>query len=145
MEFNTDKCEVLRTHRKKNPVIFPYTDTHLITPPSEPQKTQNISGSLSVVTAYRTYVRPMSYIHYCSTIWYPWQKQLTHRIEMGQRSAARYVQYDYHYTSSVTSMLRELKWSTVEQCRNQASFIMLHKIHNKQVNVDHSHLTTTCT
>ena len=26
---------------------------------------------------------------------------------------------------------------------NQASLTMLHKIHNKQVNVDHSHLTTT--
>ena len=40
-------------------------------------------------------------------------------------------------------MLRELKWSTLEQRRNQASLTMLHKIHNKQVNVDHSHLTTT--
>jgi len=40
-------------------------------------------------------------------------------------------------------MLRELKWSTLEQRRNQASLTMLHKIHNKQVNVDHSHLKTT--
>jgi len=139
-----------------------------MTPPSEPQKTQNISRSLSVVTsighlayntitnkaknslrfirrnvktqnkqlkeaAYRTYVRPQ--VEYCSTIWHPWQKHLTHRIEMIQRSATRYVQNDYHYTSSVTNMLRELKWSTLEQLRNQASLTMLHKIHNKQVNV----------
>jgi len=62
---------------------------------------------------------------------------------MVQRSA--YVQNDYHYTSSVTNMLRELKWSTLEQRRNQASLTMLHvhKIHNKMVKVDHSHLTTT--
>ena len=91
--------------------------------------------------AYRTYVRPQ--VECCSTIWHPWQKHLTHRKEMVQRSAARYVQNDYHYTSSVTNMLRELKWSTLEQRRNQASLTMLHKIHNKQVNVDHSHLTTT--
>ena len=39
-------------------------------------------------------------------------------------------------------MLRELKWFTLEQRRNQASLTMLHKIHNKQVNVNHSHLTT---
>ena len=76
------------------------------------------------------------------TLRHPWQKHLTHRIEMVQRSAARYVQNDYHYTSSVTNMLRKLKWSTLEQRRNQASLTMLHKIHNKQVNVDHSHLTT---
>jgi len=57
---------------------------------------------------------------------------------MVHRSASRYV----HYTSSVTNMLRELKWSTLEQGRNQASLIMLHKIQNKQVNVHYSHLTT---
>jgi len=79
----------------------------------------------------------------CSTIWHPWQKHLTHRIERVQRSATRYVQNDYYYTSSVTNMLRELKQSTLEQSKNQASLTMLHKIHNKQVNVDHSHLTTT--
>jgi len=101
-------------------------------------KTQN--KQLNEV-AYRTYVR--THVEYCSTIWHPWQKHLTNRIEMVQRSAARYVQNDYHYTGSVPNMLRELKWSTLEQRRFQASLIMLHKIHNKQVNVDHSHLTTT--
>jgi len=89
--------------------------------------------------AYRTYARPQ--VEYCSTIWHTWQKHLTHRLEMVQRSAASYVQNDYHYTRSVTNMLRELKWSTLEQRRNQAwGLTILHKIHNKQVNVD---LTTT--
>jgi len=83
--------------------------------------------------AYRTYVRPQ--VEYCSTMWHPWQKLLTHRIEMVQRSAERYVQNDYHYTSSVTNMLKELNWSTLEQRRNQASLIMLHTIHNKEVQV----------
>jgi len=40
-------------------------------------------------------------------------------------------------------MFRELKWSTLEQNRNQASLKMLHTIHNKQINVNHNHLTTT--
>jgi len=96
--------------------------------------------------AYRTYANVRRQVEYCSTIWHPWQKHLIHRIEMVQRSAARYVQnvYNYHYTSSATNMLIEL-WSTLEQRRNQASLTMLHKIHiyNKLVNVDHSHLTTT--
>ena len=71
-------------------------------------------------------------VEYCSTIWHSWQKHLTHRIEMVQRSA----------TSSVTNMLRELKWSSLEQRRNHASLTMLHNIHKKQVNVNYSHLTT---
>jgi len=91
--------------------------------------------------ANRSYVRPQ--VEYSSTIWHPWQKHITHRIEMVQRSAARYVQNDSHYTRSVTNMLRELKWSTLKESRNKNSLTILHKIHNKQVNVDHSHLTTT--
>ena len=87
--------------------------------------------------AYRTYMYVRPQVEYCSTIWHPWQKHLTYRIEMVQRSATRYVQNDYYYLSSVTNMLRELKWSTLKQRKNQASLTMLHKIPNKQVNVDH--------
>jgi len=35
-------------------------------------------------------------------------------------------------------MLRE-KWSTLEQRRNEANLIVLHKLQKTQVNVDHSH------
>ena len=48
-------------------------------------------------------------------------------------------------TSSVTNILRELKWSTFEQQYNQASLIMMYKIHNKQISVDHIHITYTRT
>ena len=48
MEFNPYKCEVLRIHRKRNRLS---SSTHFMTPPSEPQKTQNILGSVSVVTS----------------------------------------------------------------------------------------------
>jgi len=46
-------------------------------------------------------------------------------------------------TQAVSQTCTESKWSTLEQRSNQASLTMLYKIHNKQVNVDHSHLTTT--
>jgi len=68
--------------------------------------------------AYRTYVCPQ--VEYCSTIWHPWQKHLTHRIEMVQRSAARYVQNDYceiilfrgvfNYVEFVGKTIHELKY-----------------------------------
>ena len=173
MEFNPDKCEVLRIHRKRKPVTFPYTLHNIQLKATENAKylgvtissnlnwsshinniTNKAKNSLRLLkrnlqtqntqlkeTAYKTYVRPQ--VEYCSTIWNPWQKYLTHRIEMVQRSAARYVQKDYHYTSSVTDMLNKLRWSTLEQRRNQATLVMLHKIQNNHVNVDHHHLTYT--
>ena len=61
--------------------------------------------------AYNTYVRPQ--LEYCSTIWSPWQKTLSQKIESVQRSAARYVCNNYNYTSSVTCMLKSLNWHTL--------------------------------
>jgi len=58
-------------------------------------------------------------VEYCSTIWHPWQKHLTHRIKMVQMSVAKYVQNDYHYTSSVTSMFR-MVYSLATQKTNQS-------------------------
>ena len=173
MEFNPDKCEILRIHRKKKPVIFPYTlhDTTLKSTENAKylgvtiSKNLNWTAHINNITnkaknslrfirrniktsnkklkeaAYKTYIRPQ--VEYCSTVWHPWQKHLTQRIEMIQRSAARYVQNDYHYKSSVTNMINKLKWSTLEQRRNHASMVMLYKINNKMVNVDHNHLTHT--
>jgi len=57
-----------------------------------------------------------------------------------------YVQNDYHYTSSVTNMLRELKWSSGLVLTNTEFKLVTYyatQILNKQVYVDHSHLTKT--
>ena len=45
--------------------------------------------------------------------------------KVSRKVLRQYVQNDYQYTSSVTNMLRELKWSTLEQRRNRASLVML--------------------
>ena len=61
---------------------------------------------------------------------------------MVQRSTVRYVKNDYHYTSSVTNMLREIVvYSRATQKSSQSHNAT--KMHNKPVNVDHSHITTT--
>ena len=91
--------------------------------------------------AYNTYVCPQ--LEYCSTIWNPWQKTLSHKIESVQRSAARYVCNNYNYTSSVTSMLKALNWHTLEYRRNHSSLMYFYKIRNVLVHVDHHHLITT--
>ena len=83
----------------------------------------------------------------CSTIWNPWQKTLSQKIESVQRSAARYVGLcnNYNYTSSVTSMLKPLNWHTLEYRRNHSSLKLMYfyKIRNVLVHVDHHHLILT--
>ena len=143
MEFNSDKCNVLRITCKRNPVIFPYK---LHKRQHSPRKPRRGAGRLSTspdtkTMAYNTYVRPQ--LEYCSTIWNPWQITLSQKIESVQWSAARYVFNNYHYTSSVTSMLKSLNWHTLEYRRNNSSLMYFYNIRNALVQVDHQHLIST--
>jgi hypothetical protein len=51
-----------------------------------------------------------------------------YKLEMVQRRAARYVQNNYHNTSSVTSMIDTLGWSTLTERRLKTKLIMMYKI-----------------
>jgi hypothetical protein len=55
---------------------------------------------------------------------------------MVQRREARYVVNRYHNASSVTSMLEELKWPTLEERRKRARLILMYKIVNGLVKID---------
>ena len=70
--------------------------------------------------AYRTYMYVRPQVEYCSTIWHPWQKHLNTEQKWFKGQMQGMFKMTCLYTSSVTNMLRELKWSTLEQCRNQA-------------------------
>ena len=173
MEFNPDKCEVLRIFRKKNPVIYPYKLHNVALKTCETAKYLGVTISKDLnwskhidnitskatcslrfiqrnvktdnkkvkIAAYNTYVRPQ--LEYCSSIWHPWQKTLTNKVESVQRSAARYVMSDYNYTSSVTQMLKILGWNTLHYRRLQTSLIMFYRIRSQTVAVDQSHLIST--
>jgi len=80
--------------------------------------------------AYTSLVRPI--LEYATQVWDPHQKSLTHKIEMIQRRAARWVYSDYDYSSSVSTMLNELNWPTLEDRRKDARLSLLHRIINHQ-------------
>ena len=63
-------------------------------------------------------------------------KEDKNRIEMVQHRAARYVVNRYHNTSSVTSMLEDLKWPTLEERRQRARLVLMYKIVNGLVKID---------
>ena len=82
-------------------------------------------------TAYQTVVRPV--LEYCSPIWSPWCQKDINRVESVHRAGARFVLNRPHRRDiwdSVTTMLNELKWSSLEERRNRASVTFLYKTVN---------------
>ena len=84
--------------------------------------------------AYFSLVRP--HVEYSSVIWNPYSKKDINRVEMIQRRAARFVLKRYHHRDSVTSMLQQLEWESLEKRRQAASLIMMFKIHTNAVAIN---------
>ena len=90
---------------------------------------------------YKTLVRPI--LEYASVIWDPFTEDNILKLEMVQRRAARMVFSDYRSTSSVTPMLKQLQWPTLQKCRAQAKVYMMYRIVYSLVDIPSSHLTPT--
>ena len=80
-------------------------------------------------------VRPI--LEYASAVWYPHTHKVIQLLEKVQFRAARYGTNTYTDRSpgTVTSMLENLKWTSLEQKRQQNNLRMLYKINNGLVNV----------
>ena len=90
---------------------------------------------------YTTLLRPL--VEYASIIWDPHTNANINRLEMVQRKYARFVFYDYRTTSSVTAMLDQLQWSSLQERRAQAKVEMMYRIVNDLVDIPTSYLTPT--
>ena len=75
---------------------------------------------------YTSLVRPI--LEYATQVWDPYQKSLLYKIEMIQRRAARWVFSNYDFHSSVSSMLKDLNWSTLEERRKASRLTLLSRI-----------------
>ena len=79
--------------------------------------------------AYFSMVR--SNLVYCSSVWSPHHKNQIHKIEMVQRRAARYTTNRFRNTSSVSSMIDQLQWESLESRRSKIQLTLFFKvIHN---------------
>ena len=138
MDFNADKCKVLRITNKQSPVatIYSMLGEELEVVVHHPylgiELDSNLNSHVNNITkkatnvlnlvqrnlyscpekikakAYTTIVRPV--LEYASTLGIP-IKQIIYikKIEAIQRRAARFVRRDYDRHSSVSDMLKELK------------------------------------
>ena len=90
-----------------------------------------ISSKLVKERAYQTIVRPK--LEYCCTVWDPYTSENIYRLEQVQRRAARYTCNRFHNTSSVSDMLQNLKWQTLQERRLKTRLQMFHKVINNEI------------
>ena len=88
-------------------------------------------------TAYVSLVR--SVLDYASIVWDPYLKKDIDKIEGIQRRAARFVMNDYSRRSSVTEMMRQLKWTPLAERRRTQRLTFFFKIINDLVAVPATH------
>ena len=76
--------------------------------------------------AYKTLVRPI--LEYGSTVWDPHCNGLNDELENVQKRAVRFVTRNYSYeTGSMTGILEELKWETLQKRRKDNRLILMYK------------------
>ena len=154
MEFNPGKCQVIHITRSKSPVKSRYFmhnqelesvdaakylgvtiskdlswNTHINNITSTANKTLGfvkrnvVTKNKDIKTmAYNSLVRPQ--VEYASVVWSPYTKDNINKIEKVQRRAARWVTNDYSSYSSVTDMLSNLGWRSLENRRTDTRLAM---------------------
>ena len=78
------------------------------------------------ILAYNSLVRPR--VEYGTAVWSPYTNENKDKIEMIQRRAVRWVSNDYSTYSSVTEMMSNLGWRSLENRRYDARLLMFYKI-----------------
>ncbi|MCG8046380.1 MAG: hypothetical protein JAY66_11960 [Candidatus Thiodiazotropha taylori] len=158
MEFNPSKCQVIHISRSKKPIKSKYFmhgqelesvdsakylgvtiskdlswNSHISNIAASANRTlgfvkRNVKTKNQDIKtlAYNTLVRPQ--VEYASAVWSPYTKENINKIEMLQRRAARWVTNDFSPYSSVTDMMGELGWRSLELRRYDARLTMFYKI-----------------
>ena len=88
---------------------------------------------------YKTLIRPQ--LEYASSAWSPWLKQDIMELEKVQCHAARFVHNNYWPMASVTEMISDLNWESLEICCQNARLCMLFKAITGLIKIpmDHYH------
>ena len=84
--------------------------------------------------AYTSLVRPK--LEYASVAWDPFLKKDISALERVQRKAARFCSQNYNRYASVTDMIEDLRWTTLEMRRRQFRFTLMYKLTHGLIDID---------
>ena len=106
---------------------------------------RNISGCNRATKSlcYKAYVRPI--VEYGSCAWDPHKgnQSQTDVLESVQRKSARFVCVDWRRTSSVSAMVANLHWASLQERRARARLAMFHKVQQSLVAIPKSLFTVS--
>lgn len=158
MEFNPDKCKVLRITNKRNTIIQPYSMHNQVLEVVDSAKylgvyihkklSWNVHNDYTVKKANQTRCfiqRNLRSCHpntklqcyktyvrpileYGSVVWDPHSASNIYKLEMVQRKAARFISNDWRQMSSPSLMLRNLELKTLQTRRTANKVKFMHKI-----------------
>ena len=160
MNFDATKCHILSATKKTQPLMFPYTirgqqlqhvthlpylgvefgdylswGTHLDKMIPKAQHTLNLlrrklrdCSKNTKDVAYKTLVRPV--LEYATTSWGSYQANHIHKVENVQRRAAHFVTGQHQRHISVTALMQDLQWRSLQECRLTARLCMFYKAVN---------------
>ena len=98
---------------------------------------------------YLSLVQPK--LEYGTAAWYPSTQKEKLQLDKVQKSAARMCLSDYSWESSVSAMIKSLKWTDLETRRTMVRLALMYKVNHNIVDIDWKpHLTrpirnTRCT
>ena len=158
MSFNINKCHILRVHRSQIPLINNYTmehkpvsdvnhcpylgvemqsnmkfDRHIVNMCNKATRTFNMlrrnlhhcSPQIKEIS-YKALIRPI--LEYSAAVWDPHRLKEKQQIERIQRRAARWVKCDYSRDTSVSGLLEQLQWPTLEKRRKISRLTIFYKM-----------------
>ena len=158
MRFNPSKCTVLRINRSKSPLTRMYQLCgEALQEDSEAKylgitisNTLSWSNHVGVIAKKASNTlnfacrnlkycprdsKQMAYfslvcltMDYSAAVWDPHLKKDQHKLEMVNCCAARFVMNDFSTTTSVTTMLDNLQWPTLESWQENKRLVLMYKI-----------------
>ena len=91
-------------------------------------------------TAYISLIRPA--LGYSCSVWHPHKKSNKDKIEKVQRRAARFVSNNFRCKASVSEMLHNLGWHSLNSWRQDQRLVLFYKIINGLASVEKEDILT---